>query len=248
MWTYILLEKWLHQRPLGRVLDVLELKGLDISQGTITGGLRRILPMLRPIYRRIMERNRSADRWKMDETSWRTYVPVEGKDGHQWWLWVVVTNDTVAYLLEPTRAGKVPRDHLGPDARGIALVDRLSAYGKLPSGVVRAFCWAHVRRDFVEVEDSCGPAEQEWAREWIDRIANLYRLNAERLAVLDDDDAFAEKDRLLREAVREMERIREEQLADPGLTREVPQGAGEPARALGGVHSFCGVSGDSDGQ
>jgi cell division protein FtsB len=34
VWTYILLEKWLHQRPVGRVLDVLALKGLDISQGT----------------------------------------------------------------------------------------------------------------------------------------------------------------------------------------------------------------------
>jgi transposase len=153
----------------------------------------------------------------MDETSWRTYVPVEGKDGHQWWLWVVVTDDTVAYLLEPTRAGKVPRNHLGPDARGIALVDRLSAYGKLPSGVVRAFCWAHVRRDFVEVEDFYGPAEKKWARKWIERIARLYKLNAERVAAWGEQEAFAQKDRLLREAVEEMERIREEQLADRNL-------------------------------
>jgi transposase len=96
-------------------------------------------------------------------------------------------------------------------------VDRLSAYGKLPAGVVRAFCWAHVRRDFVEVEDFYGSAEQEWARQWIDRIARLYELNGERLAAWGDEDAFAEKDALLREAVAQMERIREEQLADPTL-------------------------------
>jgi transposase len=49
-WVRILLEKYLFQRPIHRVLSVLELEGLDVSQGTITEGLRRIGELLRPVY------------------------------------------------------------------------------------------------------------------------------------------------------------------------------------------------------
>jgi transposase len=41
-WVHLLLEKYLWQRPLSRTLKRLELEGLDLSQGTLTGGLRRL--------------------------------------------------------------------------------------------------------------------------------------------------------------------------------------------------------------
>jgi len=112
-WVRLLMEKFLFQRPLHRVRKVLALEGLWVSQGTLTGGLQRIGELLQPIYTRILERSRTANHWKMDETRWLVFEEVEGKDGYRWWLWVVITDDTVAYLLEPTRSAKVPSHHLG---------------------------------------------------------------------------------------------------------------------------------------
>lgn len=41
-WVRLLLEKFLFQRPLYRVRQVLALEGLSVSQGTLTGGLQRL--------------------------------------------------------------------------------------------------------------------------------------------------------------------------------------------------------------
>lgn len=220
--THVLMEKWLHQRPLGRVLEALRVEGLELAQGTITGALRRITEMLRPVYGRLLGRSRSADRWKMDETGWMVFLPVEDEQSsRRWWLWVVITEETVVFLLEPTRSGQVPKKHLGADAAGVLLVDRYGGYKVLPEGIVLAYCWAHVRRDFVRVAESDSyQSLHRWAERWIDRIAELYRLNKQRLAAGEDQQAFAHWDRLLREQIEQMERIRQQQLKRPNLSRK----------------------------
>ena len=47
-----------------------------------------------------------------------------------------------------------------------------------------AFCWSHMRRDFVE----CAAGQvrlTDWCQGWIERIASIYRLNEARLAHYD---------------------------------------------------------------
>ena len=39
-------------------------------------------------------------------------------------------------------------------------------------GVTLAFCWAHVRRDFIHTGGG-----EPWREEWLDRIGMLYRIN-----------------------------------------------------------------------
>ena len=51
--------------------------------------------------------------------------------------------------------------------------------------MVLAFCWAHVRRDFLELANSY-PQSSKWALQWVDRIAQLYRLNGLRLGACVD--------------------------------------------------------------
>ena len=46
--------------------------------------------------------------------------------------------------------------------------------------VILAFCWSHVRRDFIE----CAAGQVKltrWCQGWIERIAEIYRLNEARL-------------------------------------------------------------------
>ncbi len=119
---------------------------LFVSQGTLTGGLKRIAELVAPLYGRILERVRSAECWHMDETRWLVFAATQGKRSHRWWLWIIVTHDVCAYVLDPTRASQVPKNLLGEDAQGILNVDRYSAYKALDEKIQLSFCWAHVRR------------------------------------------------------------------------------------------------------
>jgi len=144
-WNRLLLDKFLFQRPLYRTRSALALEGLDIPQGTLTGGLKRIEELFQPLYERISARSREAKHWHMDETRWRVFAEAEGKTGSLWWLWVVITGDTVVYLLEPTRSAEVPKNHLGEDAEGIISADRYSAYKALGSKILALsllFCFS----------------------------------------------------------------------------------------------------------
>ena len=217
-WVRLLMEKFLFQRPLHRVRKVLALEGLSVSQGTLTGGLQRIGELLQPVYTRILERSRTANHWKMDETRWLVFEEIDGKDGYRWWLWVVITDETVAFLLEPTRSAQVPRDHLGEDPAGIINADRYSVYKALGVNILVAFCWAHVRRDFIRVRDGYRKLRR-WGEAWVTRINELFTLNDQRLAVLSDPEAFQEKDRALRDAVDAMAEQRDRELEDPDLRK-----------------------------
>jgi transposase len=228
-WVYIILEKFFLQRPLSRVLKQLALHGLvdprddskpGVSQGTLTGGLKRIWGLVQPLYQKILAETRAANHWHMDETRWLVFVEIEGKKGHRWWLWVVVTKVTVCYLLDPSRSSDVPRGLL-EGAQGILNVDRYSAYKTLASeeeGIQLSFCWSHVRRDFDRVRKTREePKLKDWAQVWIERIGNLYKLNEERLAVREDPEAFARRDQALREAVDHFKEQAERELSEGGL-------------------------------
>lgn len=201
LWAHILAEKFLFQRPMSRLLQVLALQGLRVSQGTITGGLERIKDLVYPLYTRILERNRSAHHWHMDETRWLMFATVEGKIGYRWWLWVTVTKDTVAYLLDPSRSSSVPEEHLGKNPKGILSVDRYSAYKAIASDDLDlSFCWGHVRRDYTRIHDTHSRL-RTWAQGWIDRINLLFHLNNNRLGVLGDKKKFRVADKILRREI-----------------------------------------------
>ncbi|HSF93174.1 MAG TPA: transposase, partial [Paracoccaceae bacterium] len=93
-WVRILEQKYWFQIPLHRTLKMLEAEGARFVQGTITDGLKRIADLIHPLYARILGHSREAAHWHMDETRWLVFEEVEGKKGHRWWLWIVVTRDT----------------------------------------------------------------------------------------------------------------------------------------------------------
>lgn len=214
-WVRLLLEKFLHQRPLYRVRQMLALEGLSVSQGTLTGGLRRIGELLHPLYVRILERSRSAHHWHMDETGWMVFAEITGKQGYRWWLWVVVTADTCCYLLEPTRSAAVPINHLG-DADGILSVDRYTAYKTLGERIRRAYCWSHVRRDFIRLGKEYAKCRL-WAEDWVVRIGHLFQLNQRRLDVRSNPVSFSIEDKGLRDTLGAMAFERDGLLASETL-------------------------------
>ena len=214
-WARLLLEKFLFQQPLYRVRQALALEGLTVSQGTLTGGLQKIGALIEPLYAGILERNRGGEHWHMDETRWLVFAETEGKEGHRWWLWVCVAADTCVYLLDPSRSATVPHNHIGAAAKGILNADRYSAYKTLEN-VQIAFCWAHVRRDFMRVRDGY-PRLHGWGLSWVEKIEELFEINARRLELRALPSAFAAEDQILRQAMATMSETRDLELADAGL-------------------------------
>jgi transposase len=215
-WVRLILEKFLFQRPLYRIRQVLALEGLDVSQGTLTGGLNKIKDLVEPLYEGIIQRSRQANHWQMDETRWMVFEEIAGKTGYRWWLWVVVTKDTVVYLLDPTRSSKVPKEHLGPHAKGILSVDRYSAYKALSELIRLAFCWAHQRRDFIRIHDGYR-STRDWANAWIERIDTLFHINAQRYAAIEDPAVFDLHQQKLNTAIEEMAETWQNELLDNTL-------------------------------
>jgi transposase len=61
------------------------------------------------------------------------------------------------------------------------MVDRFASYKFLAVALQLAFCWSHVRRDFLMFRPGAPEAGQAWADGWIERIGELYHLNAVRI-------------------------------------------------------------------
>jgi transposase len=220
VWVEVILDKYFSFRPTERLLASWRLLGLDLAPGTVTDGLQRLEVLLRPIYEALQERNRQGDLHQADETRWPVFIVLEGKEGYGWWLWVFLSRDTVVFLLNSSRGHTVPENHFRAESRGVVVVDRYSAYKAMSwvkDGVlVLAFCWAHVRRDFVRVGKGW-PELKTWALEWLKRIRELYRLNRRRLAANRNSAEFNEADGRLRQAVAEMKKQMEAELARADL-------------------------------
>jgi transposase len=220
VWLQILLDKYNYARATHKQIDDLRGHGLDLASGTVIGGLKRLAPLFQPVYDKLTERSRQQGLWNADETRWPVFCVVAGKVGHRWYVWLFESADCVVFTLDKGRAHDVPENHFGEKARGIVVVDRYCAYKAMKhvkEGRLRlAFCWAHQRRDFLDVEKSW-PKLSDWAVGWLARIGELYKRNGERLQEKATSRGFKEKDERLRQTVEEMHKSMEAQLQDKHL-------------------------------
>jgi len=191
VWTMMLLDKYLYGRPTHRLCEELRHYGVPLAQGTLTDGLQRIAVLFKPLMPALYERQMGEKLFHGDETRWEVFEAVEGKTGHRWYLWVMHSASVVFYRMAPGRGADVPQAHfakLHKDLLKVVLVcDRYSAYkclAKACDDLILAFCWAHVRRDFLKAARSW-PELASWMFTWVDDIRELYRLNAARLEVWD---------------------------------------------------------------
>jgi transposase len=225
-----LLDKYLYSRPTHRFCEELRHHGLPVAQGTLTDGLQKIAVLFEPVMTKLYERQMSEKLFHGDETRWEVFEEVEGKTGHRWYLWVMQSASVVLYRMAPGRGADVPKAHfakLHRDLLDVVLVcDRYSAYkcfAKGHEGLILAYCWAHVRRDFLKAARSW-PDLESWMFTWVEDIRELYRLNAARLEVWDETlrleqhpSAFVERHRDLETQLSQMQARCEAHLQEPDL-------------------------------
>ena len=114
----------------------------------------------------------------------------------------------------------MPEGHFAADARVILMVDRYSGYKAMAQvkfgNVILVFCWAHVRRDFIEVGKGWSELKP-WALTWLRRIRALYRHQHQRLEYEPGSAEFQTADAALRQTVADMQTQAATELADPRL-------------------------------
>ena len=139
MWISVLLDKFLYGRPSHRLLQDLADHGLNMSPGTLAGGLQTLAPLFAPLELALMAKLRSAQHWHADETRWAVFIDVAGKVGHRWYLWVFHSPAVVHYVLDQSRSTQVVQDALAGVERGIISCDRYSAYKKFARLILASY-------------------------------------------------------------------------------------------------------------
>ncbi len=213
LWIYLLVQKYLHGTPTNRTIKELDLLGFSLAEGTITGGFKIIEELLEPWYQAIKNHCRGASLWNADETTWRVF----GSGKKTWWFWVVASNDAVVHLLDESRSKKVPQEFFAGSV-GTLMTDRLASYKSLPSSIKKAWCWVHVRRDFLKIFNGV-KKHRKWAKTWLKKISKLFVLTHNRFVAWEKETApelsndYSQADSALRQHAKDMRDLFEQELS-----------------------------------
>jgi transposase len=158
--------------------------GSPISAGTIAGGLKKLKDLFQPVYDVLYSHQMTEDRFHNDESGWKVFESIEGKIGNRWWLWGSRSISVVYFQIAPGRGANVPMEYF-KNIQGqkiIVICDRYSSYKSLAKQmpfITLAFCWAHVRRDFLDAATKY-PQLEDWSLSWVEKIGELYHINSRR--------------------------------------------------------------------
>ncbi|HYX46393.1 MAG TPA: IS66 family transposase, partial [Sphingomicrobium sp.] len=160
----ILFEKFGQHQPLNRQSERYRREGIDLSVSTLADQVGACTMVLQPLHALIERHVLSAERLHGDDTT----VPILAKGqtvkGH---IWVYVRDDrpfggraplAALYYASRDRRHEHPARHL-QNFSGILQADAYSGYNELyepsraPGPITSALCWAHARRQFLELAD-----------------------------------------------------------------------------------------------
>jgi transposase len=189
MLAHVLVGKYADHLPLYRQHQILERQGIAIDRSCLADWVGRSAFALKPIVARMLELLKQSTKLFCDETTVPVLDPGRGKT-KTGYLWAIARDDRpwngpdppgVVYVYAPGRAGKYARQALR-GFKGVLQVDGYSGYNALTderreeAPLNLAFCWAHWRRDFFDINKG-GAASI--AAEALKRIAVFYQIEAE---------------------------------------------------------------------
>jgi transposase len=166
--TEVGVAKYQYHLPLERQRIMMQEYGLDVKSQTLFSQIDTIAWYLKPhVYENIKEHIKSSDVFLADETTWGNL----GKDAKsKYYLWGLRSKEAVYFLIQKNRSQSSANEFL-KDLKGILVSDGYSVYQQVSDDLENAFCWAHVRRKFVESESSF----PEESAQILELIKQLYK-------------------------------------------------------------------------
>lgn len=211
-WIKVVVDKYGYGMPLERQIAMMAEGGLEISSGVLADGLMRLAVFLKPLYELMLKKIAFERLVHADETRWQNwagrYAEERKNEKAQQWLWGLFSQNYHVFIIDPSRGAKVLKEHLGQgEARTILptlICDRYKAYQAL--GTDLAYCWAHVRRDFLKLKIQYAGQENlvKWCDQWLGWIGELYGLNRLRLGQRHAPEIFKAYENQLQEVLDRM--------------------------------------------
>jgi transposase len=127
---------------------VVEIFKAQASKGGIDNVIMRASAVLADPWQELADAIQAAEVVHADETSWRI-GPAKA------WLWVAASALIACYRIDPARSQRAAKQLLGEDFDGFLISDRYAGYHFLDV-LQQQLCWAHVKRQVVEVSERAG--------------------------------------------------------------------------------------------
>jgi len=193
--AFILVAKYDDHLPLYRLNEIFARMSADIPNSTLAGWCGGAMRTLAPLVELIRAEVLACDLLHADDTPIRVLDRSKAtgelgkgvKEGRIWAYvrdprpWAGTAPPAVAYHFSPDRKGEHPQKHLKA-SKGILQADAYAGFKDLyladkdgKAQFREAACWAHLRRDFFDVQKETG---SELAREALERIGALYDIEA----------------------------------------------------------------------
>jgi transposase len=169
--AYIVTSKFSDYLPLYRLEDIFQRQGFEISRATQSVWCGDVADLAEPLWELMAARARSSHVVATDDT----IMPMlsKGKTTNAR-MWVYVGDDAHPYnVFDFTlNRGRDGPKYFLKDYRQVLLADGYGGYNGVVAGneIVRAGCWAHVRRKIIEAEK----VAPEIAREAVEMVRVLY--------------------------------------------------------------------------
>jgi transposase len=199
--AHVVAGKYCYHQPLYRQSQIYGYAGVSIDRSTLTHWVGAASALVSPLVQAIRRYVLGGEQLHADDTPLPVLDPGRGrtKTGY---LWTYVRDErpwgsrfapAVWFEYSPNRKGEHPRRHLR-DFRGVVHSDAYSGLNEVfgcfasgkeanrsqaragPPRLRRSLCWAHVRRKLYDLYVALN---SPIAREGIDRIGELYRIERE---------------------------------------------------------------------
>lgn len=194
LWLNLLCMKYAQQIPTNRCIEWLAMHGIEnVSPSTLCAGFARMSNMFSAVDQMIIEHNQQADWWAADESGLKVFVERTEREGRHWAVWQVRSSDTSVFMLSSTKeANEILAYFVDAPNGEVLLTDRAQTFKTLDLWFAIAFCWAHMRRDFVRLGRYC-KGNRCWAIDWLGRIRKVYRIFKRRKKEPPDSDQYSEE-------------------------------------------------------
>ena len=143
--------------------------GIEISLGSTQKAWEEVSRAVEQPVQQLQEQLPREAVLNVDETGWRS-------DGDKRWIWALVAQQFVFYVVASSRGAEVLVSLLGAVFRGILCSDRWIVYLTYHSGRMQ-LCWAHLKRNILGIaEYARSPSAQQFCRDALAIVARLFRL------------------------------------------------------------------------
>ena len=177
--SHIMISKFQDHIPLHRQEAMFARLGYDLPRARMSDWLGELAEALHPLHKAVKQQLLRESYLQGDETTVKIQDgEVKGKchGGYFWGILAPPPVNLVYFHYAPSRAGEVPKSLLS-GYQGVLQTDAYAGYNEVyvPDETLRAGCWAHVKRKFLEIEKLAGKDVQAAVK----LIRKLYHVEPE---------------------------------------------------------------------